>query len=268
MRGLIGVAMVAALSPGLAGAQEPAAERDLCSERPGLGTSACTVEPGRILVETGLADWTHEHGDGERIDTVSFAATELRFGVADATEVQLSWTPYGHQRTRDGAGTVEKAGRVGDVRLAAKQNLSNPDGRGLSFAVLPFVTLPVGRMPIGMGDWGAGLLAPLTYDLTDAIQLEFTPEVDAAVNADGHGRHLAYSGVVGAAVDVTSRVAVMAEVQALHNHEPYDHATSWVAGLSAAWQPRRRVQFDVGAVAGLDHDAPALRIYGGFVTQF
>lgn len=262
MRRLFGAAMLAVLLP------SPAAARDLCAERPGLGTPACTVEPGHLQVETGLADWTRERGDGERIDTIQFAFTELRFGIGEATELQLAWTPYGHQRLRDAAGGVDRVGRVGDVRLAVKQNLANPDGHGLSVALLPFATLPVGRQPIGAGDWGAGLVAPVTWDLSDAVQLEFTPEVDAAVDEDGRGRHLAYSGVAGVEWDPAEGIEFTAEVQALRDRDPAGRTTSWLAGLSAGWQPNHHLQFDIGAAAGLDHDAPGLRVYGGLVTLF
>ena len=34
--------------------------RDYCPARPGLGSPACTIDPGRVSVETSLADWTLE----------------------------------------------------------------------------------------------------------------------------------------------------------------------------------------------------------------
>ena len=43
--------------------------RDLCPDRPGLGTPACTVDKGRVLLEVGLADWTRDDSGGTRTDT-------------------------------------------------------------------------------------------------------------------------------------------------------------------------------------------------------
>jgi hypothetical protein len=257
--------LVPTIAPGIACAQQ----RDLCSQRPGLGTPACTVDPGHLLVETGLADWTREHDEDERQDTVLIGATLARLGIGEMTELQLGWTPYGHQRTRDRLdGTVERKGGTGDVTLGLKQNLANPDGHGFSVAVLPSVSLPVGHEPIGAGDWGTSVLVPVTYDLSDAVQLEFTPEVDAAVDDDGHGRHLAYSGVAGVEWDVVESVELVGEVQALRDRDPTGHTTAWLAALSAAWQPSHRLQLDLGAATGLNHDAPDLRVYTGIVALF
>jgi hypothetical protein len=258
------VLLVAAL-PGMAVAQH----RDLCAQRPGLGTPACTVELGRVMVETGLADWTLERDDDGRTDTIEAGDTLVRIGVGTATEVQFGWTPYGHQRLRDAAtGTVTRTARVGDVTLGVKQNLARPDGHGLSFALEPFVTLPVGRTPIGAGDWGGGIVAPLTYDLSDVLQLEFTAEADAAVDEDGHGRHLAYSGVLGAEFDISEHLELVGEMQAIRDCDPAGRTTQYLAGLATVWQPSDRLQFDLGTAAGLNHAAPDVRIYGGVSALF
>ena len=246
-----------------------AQERDLCAQRPGLATPACTVDPGHVLIETGLADWTREHDDGERQSTVLIGATLARLGIGSSTEVQLGWSPYGHQRTRDRLdGTVERQGGTGDVMLGLKQNVANPDGHGLSIALLPSVTLPVGREPIGAGDWGATMLVPVTYDLSDAVQLEWTPEIDAAVDQDGNGRHLAYGSVVGVEWELVDGIELVGEIQATRDRDPSEHTTAWLAGLSAAWQPSHHIQFDIGGAAGLNRAAPDLRVYTGVAALF
>lgn len=258
------VMLVVAL-PGVAAAQH----RDLCAERPGLGTPACTVEPGHVLVETGAIDWTRERDDNGRTDTIGIADTLVRVGVGTATELQVGWPPYGRQRLRDATtGAVTRRGRVGDVMLGVKRNLAEPDGHGLSFALTPFVTLPVGRTPIGAGDWGGGIVAPLTYDLSDAVQVEFTAEADAAVDEDGHGRHLAYSGVAGVEWDVVEHVELVGEVQAIRDRDPAGRTTQYLAAVSAAWQPSGHIQFDIGTAAGLNHAAPDVSVYGGIAALF
>ncbi|GGB17636.1 hypothetical protein GCM10011380_03950 [Sphingomonas metalli] len=258
------IALIAAtlLTPALAHAE------DLCTERPGLGTSACTIGTGHVQVATGLAEWTREREDGERRDTVVIGSTSLRIGVGEASELRLGWTPYAQERERAADGSVETHGGVGDLRLGFKQNLMNPDGHGLSVALLPFAILPTGRPPAGAGTWHAGLIAPVTWDASDSIQLEFTPEVEAAANESGHGRHLAYSSVVGAEWEASKAIHLVAEVQAERDNDPDEHRTEWLAGLAAGWRPTERLQFDVGTAAGLNHDAPGLRVYGGVVAQF
>lgn len=246
-----------------------AEDRDYCPARPGLGTPACTIAPGKVSVETSLADWERDDQPDTRTDTVLIGDTQVRIGLTDRIEALVGWTPYGHVRERDKAsGTIDRTAGVGDVTFGFKANLSHPDGKGLSIAVLPYATLPTGRTPIGAGDWGGGVLVPVTYDLSDAVNLQFTPEIDAAVNESGDGRHLAYSAVIGVGVQLSKALDVTAELQDLRDEDPTDTTTQTFAALSLAWMASDDLQLDVGGVAGLNHDAPDARVYAGVARRF
>lgn len=242
-------------------------ERDYCPARPGLGTPACTMAPGQVSVETSLGDWTLDKQGGDRTDTVLIGDTSLRIGLTDTIEAQVGWTPLGIVRERTG-GAVARKTRAGDATLGIKANLRNPDGSGLSVAVQPFVTLPVGRTPIGAGDWGAGLIVPVTYDLSKAVNLEVTPEVDAAVDQDGRGRHLAYSAVVGVGFALNDALTFTLEDQLVRDEDPSGSTTQDLASASLAWMPRKTLQLDIGAVAGLDRNAPDVELYAGIARRF
>jgi hypothetical protein len=193
----------------------------------------------------------------------------VRYGLTDSLEARVGWTGYGHERVRDRmTGGVSRQSGVGDVTLGLKQNLSNPDGSGLSIALLPFATLPVGRQPVGAGDWGAGMLIPVTYELSDTIQLGFTPEVDAEVDEDGDGRHLAFSGVVEFNDKLNDALTATLEYQALRDRDPAGHETRQIAGLSLAWEAKRQLQLDIGSNIGLDHAAPNVELYVGISRKF
>ena len=244
-------------------------EREYCPARPGLGTPACTTASGRVSVETGLVDWTVERNPAQRAETILIGDTLVRIGLADSVEAQFGWTPYGHVSTRNaGAGPIDKMAGAGDVTLGLKANLAHPDGSGLSVAVQPFATLPVGRTPVGAGDWGVGLVAPVTYDLSDAINLQFTPEIDAAVDEDGRGRHFAYSGTIGLGVAISDAVSATVEFQALRDDDPAGGQTQPLAALSVAWMPNDDLQLDVGGVVGLNDDAPDAELYVGLSRRF
>src|SRR3954447_827014 len=77
--------------------------RDLCAERPGLDTPACTVDPGHLQMEVGLGDWTLDKQPDSRTDTFVTGAISARYGVGNSTEIRFGWTVYGHSRTRDHA---------------------------------------------------------------------------------------------------------------------------------------------------------------------
>lgn len=243
--------------------------RDFCPDRPGLGTPACTVEPGQFVVELGLGDWMHEHDATTRIDTVLAGDALLRVGLTDSLEWQVGWTAFGHQHTRDRAtGAFDKASRVGDVTLALRQNLRNPDGSGFSLAVMPYATLPVGRQPIGAGDWGAGLRVPVSLEINDTLSLTAAPEVDAAVDEDRHGRHLAYGSAAGLSLDLGEHLSAAAEVSLMRDRDPVEHETEALAGLSAGWQPNDDLQFDIGVNLGLNRQSPDGEIYFGISRRF
>ena len=246
-----------------AGAQE----REYCPERPGLDTPACTIAPGRISVETSPADWTRDDQPGSREDSILFGDTLVRVGVSDTIEARIGWTPFGHDRMRDSSG-VDSVSGIGDVSLGMKANLHHPDGSDLSVSVLPFVTLPVGRSSIGAGDWGAGFLVPFTSELSDSVSLDLTPEIDAAVDQDGNGRHLAYSSTAGLSVAVSKAVTLTGELQASRDDDPDKHTSQALAALSLAWMARDDLQFDMLGAAGLNHDTPDARVYAGVSRRF
>jgi len=242
--------------------------RDLCAERPGLDTPACTVDPGHLQVEVGLGDWTLDRQSGNRTDTILLGDISARYGVGESTEIRLGWTAYGHVRTRDATGAIDRTSGTGDVTIGLKQNLSNPSGDGFSIALLPYATLPTGRNNIGAGDWGAGLLIPVSFNLTDKLTWETTPEVDAAVDSDGKGRHLAFGSAAGLGIKLNEKWSMSVETQVIRDRDPGGHSTQALAGAYLAWQPRDRLQFDAGAQAGLNHASPDVELYFGISEKF
>jgi hypothetical protein len=97
--------------------------RDLCADRPGLGTPACTVEPGKFVFELGLGDWTRESDGPQRTDTILTGDALLRIGLTSSLEAQVGWTALGHVRERDSvAGSDRQAGadRRRDARTTAR----------------------------------------------------------------------------------------------------------------------------------------------------
>lgn len=264
----------ATLPVAAAHAQEagPAPKHDLCSERPGLTTPECVIEPGHVQLETGLADWTLDKHDGEREDTVLFGQSLARIGLIKGVEARLGWTPYGIDRDRqDGAVTHERG--IGDVSVGLKANLrdaSDHGDKGVSVALISFATLPAGHDAIGAGTWGAGLLMPLGYVVSKRFEVALTPEVDARPDDDGQGRHLRYSLAAGTAYHLDDAVTVQAEALALRDDDPDParRGTQTFASTSLAVQPNDRTQFDIGGIAGLNHAAPDLELYAGITRWF
>jgi hypothetical protein len=243
--------------------------RQFCPDRPGLDTPPCTVDPGHVTVEMGGLDWTKEKDPDTRTDTLVAGDLLVRLGLTDSLEAKVGWTPYGHVRERDReTGAITRSSGTGDVSVSLQQNLSNSDGQGFSIAIAPYATLPTGGKAIGAGDWGAGVLVPISYGITDKISLIATPEIDAAVDEDRDGRHLAYGSAVGVNYQFSKTLTSALEFQATRDDDPEGHDTETLASLSVAYQPKDGLQFDVGAVKGLDHDSPDIELYFGIAKRF
>ena len=262
--------LAAAIGCGGAQAQTDApALRDLCADRPGLDTPPCTLDKGHVAIELGLGDWTRDKNKGIETDKVAAGDWLIRVGVTDSLEAQFGWTSYSHVRLRDRqTGVVDTASGVGDVTIALRQNLRNPDGSDVSIAVMPYVSLPAGAAQIGAGDWGAGLLLPMTFDLANGLSLALTPEIDAAVDSDGDGRHLAFGTVVGLGIEISDRLSGTVELSVMRDRDPDGHGTDALAGLSLGWQPDANLQFDIGLNLGLNRNSPDSEIYFGLVRRF
>jgi len=242
--------------------------RDFCPDRPGLGTPACTIDPGHFDIELGIADWSLDRTPDSRIDTIEAGQLLVRLGLTDSLEAQLGWTAFGHVRTRDrSTGSLDHESGTGDLTLALRQNLRSPDGSGFSLAVMPFATLPTGGAAIGAGEWSAGLLVPLSYDLGEGVQVGLTGRVEATADSDRDGRHLAYGGVAGLSVPLSDALGATFEIAAGRDEDPAGHSTEWLAGISAGWMANDDLQLDAGANIGL-HGAPDVQLYLGVSRRF
>lgn len=236
---------------------------ELCPTRPGLDTPSCIVDPGHALLELGLADWTLDRGAGARTDTIATGQVLLRYGIDERTEVQLGWTAYGHRRIRDATGITDTGG-VGDVTLALKRSLGEPNG---PVAIQAYVSAPTGGEAIGAGDWQAGVLLPVSIPLPNDFELGLTPEVDWLANEDGKGHHFAYGTAFGVSKELAKSVTFTVEGKVTHDDEPGNRMTPVLASASLAWQTDDDDQFDIGVVKGVA-DAPDIEVYVGVSRRF
>jgi hypothetical protein len=237
------------------------AQEDFCTDRPGLGTPACTIGARRLAVEVGVIDFEQDRSSGQRSRTVSAGDVLLRYGLSDRSEIQAGWTPY----TATAEQGRERRSGVGDVTLAFRRTLSSGE---VALAAMPFVTVPTGSNGFGAGDWAAGLIVPASADLPAGFGLAVTGSVEAAVDADRAGRHLAYGAVVGLDLPAPAGFGATVELAARRDRDPLGATTSWLAGLSGTWAPSERLQLDLGAEVGLDRDTPDVALHLGFARRF
>lgn len=243
--------------------------RSFCPDRPGINTPPCTIDPGRLSLEVSGVDWTHDRTADSIDDTVLIGDVALRYGIADSAELRLAWTPYGHVRSRDRAtGAVNTASGVGDVTIGIKRNLIDPSGGGFSIAVLPSVTLPTGGDALGAGDWSASLLLPVNVPLSDSVAFIATPEIDAATDGDGHGRHLAFGTSFGLGIAASDSIALAFEGSILRDDDPDAASTQTLVAASLGWAINDQTQLDISTEIGVGGGTPDRRIYLGIARRF
>lgn len=255
-----------AAAPAVAQGAPPA--RDYCASRPGLGTTPCTIAPGKVSVELALIDWERDRQSGSGTDSVVAGDIAVRLGIGDTIELIGAATPYGFVRTSRAGGARATDHGSGDVTFGAKVNLVHPDGAAFSLAISPFVSLPVGGKALGAGQWAGGVVVPMSYLLGESVSLQLTPEYDIAADSDGRGRHPAYSLIAGVAMAVSDAASMTHEIAIGRNLDPERGATQAFYSFSVAWTPRDDLQFDLGTVLGLNSRSPDVRFYAGIARLF
>ena len=243
-----------------------AEQRDFCADRPGQTTPPCTLAPGSFMVETAAVGWSVSADPDQRTDSVTFASSVLRAGLTQRLEAQIGWTPYGVVRNRDRTtGLLTRQGGTGDVSLGLIYGLAGANG---PLAIQAAITLPTGSSALGAGDWSAQLRLPAVVSLGSGVQLAITPEVDAAANDSGKGRHLSYGGATGVGIPLTEKLGLGLDVSVFRNDEPTGAVTLASAGASLAWQMSANTQLDVGGTAGLNANSPNVGVYFGIAHRF
>ena len=243
-----------------------AEDRDFCANRPGLGTPACTLAPGKAMIEMGLGAWDHTSDSSSIEDDVTLGDALLRVGVTETTEVQIGITSHVIQRSRDRAsGSVDRVTGIGDGTLAIRQSLTGPNGK---IAVEVFATAPLAKPPIGAGQWSGGVILPAGFELPSGFELDLTPELDFAANASGAGHHLAWGGVIGLSHGLGKQLTLTGEVSAFRDDDPDGRSTDARLAGSLAWQVSDTFQLDFEADAGLTAGAPDRSLALGLAWRF
>lgn len=251
-------------------ATQAQADKDFCADRPGKSSPTCTLDAGRVQGEASLIDWSHSR-DNETIEDQTLIGDLLvRYGLTRSTELRAGWTSYGVDRTRDRAsGMVDRRTGSGDVTLGVRQSLRDGGpSRGVAISVQPFVTLPVGRTPIGAGTWGAGVIVPAQAFLSKTWSITVDPEVDAAPDENGSGRHLAYAMVADLRWKATPSLQLAGETWVRRDDDPAGHETQASFDATAAYQLGKNAQIDVAAYAGLNQATPRWQLLLGLARRF
>jgi hypothetical protein len=241
--------------------------KPLCSDRPGRGTGACTVEDGHWQVELGLWDATFQHRAGVTTDVTQAANPAVKYGISDNADIEASMALYQSVRVHDASGSQTVSG-AGDLFLRAKWNPNGGEESEFTWILDPFVKLPTASRELGNGEVEAGLLIPMALELGGSWAIESTPEADYLLNESGSGYHGAVIDVIGLGRDIEGGFNVAVEIWTSQNFDPQGTESQYSFGPAIAWQPDPNDQLDGGFAVGLNRATPDLELYVGFSKRF
>jgi len=240
-------------------------DKPICPDRPGRGTSACTLDEGHAQLELGLFDESFQRRSSVTIDAGSAGSLLAKWGVSDRVDVEAGMALYQFQRVHDATGTATASG-IGDLFLHAKYNPLTSDG---PFALVldPFLKLPTAGGGLGNGAVEGGMVLPMSYDLGGNWSLAMTPEADVLLNASGSGHHANLVDVVGIGRSFGA-LSLGAEIWTGQNLDPAGTVSQYSFDLDAAWLIGNDTQLDTGLNLGLNRATPDLEIYFGVSRRF
>src|SRR5258706_7015553 len=82
----------------------------ICPDRPGKGTSACTLAAGHAQLELGLFDESFQRRSGVTTDSGGAGSLLAKWGVNDRMDLEARMALYQFQRVRDATRTTTASG--------------------------------------------------------------------------------------------------------------------------------------------------------------
>ena len=237
----------------------------ICTDRPTKANSPCTVPAGSVQIETDVINWTRLGAPGVQTDTVLYTNPTVKYGLGNATDIELNIAPYETIRTRAG-GVVDIEGGVGDLYLRVKQLLTAPSSK-VQVALIPYVKAPTARLGVGNGRVEGGVIAPVAFTLPQGVTITAQPEVDVLADATRGGRHAQLVGIVNFAKSI-GKATLYAELWSAQNYDPARTVRQYSADVMAACLIAPTVQIDAGGSFGLNRLTPAAQLFVGLSTRF
>lgn len=238
----------------------------ICTDRPTNGNYACTVPKGMVQIEADAFSWTTDRIGGVRSDEFTGAATVLKYGLSDSSDIQIAWTPYNRLRVRDAAGLVTTDEGVSDVTLLFKQRLTNPENP-VQVALLPFVSLPTASAGFGSGKVEGGVAVPINYYIPGDWVLTFGPQLNILTDADGSGRHVGVRQLINMAKSFGD-FTIINELSTDWDFDPSGTIRQYSYNNALVWLANPNLQFDIGTSTGLNRNTPDFAAYVGISTRF
>jgi hypothetical protein len=244
----------------------PAPLRPMVTDRPGNTDSPQTVPAGMVQLEIDFATLARDTRGSQRATSLSIAATNLKYGLTDALDLQLIATPYRRDEVED-RGTGAEASTEGwsNTTLRLKWNLWGNDAGPTAAALIPFVVLPTGDPDLETEELQGGLALPFALDLGQGLGFGAWTAAAALRDPDDRDHEFVWRSTVKLSSALGERWQVWGELFAQVPSASDAFAT---ADLGLVFQPRPDLAFDATVFVGLNEAAPDLALALGLSWRF
>jgi hypothetical protein len=166
--------------------------REMSTDRPDKTESAYTLDAGHFQFEMDSFAFSRDRrnpdNDGTKVDSYTFAATNLKLGLTNNIDLQFVFEPHNIQKTRarddDGVVFHETREGFGDLTSRVKFNIWGNDGGMTALAIMPFITVPTSQDDLGTNKVEGGIIVPLAVALPCEFNMGVMTEVDFIRNED------------------------------------------------------------------------------------
>ena len=212
----------------------------LTSNRPGISDSEALVPARAIQLEAGVqAQGEPSHSDLS--SSATFGQLTLRAGVRPRIELFVGWDGLSLDRVRVNGQSRFVAGG-NDLRLGTKLAVLSEERHGLTLAVAPAWSFPVGSEETTSGSNDPSLRLLWARSLTAAWSL--SGNVLFTRTSDAGARYLDNAVMVGVTRAFTDTVSAFGEVSGVLAAA---HANAWTIDGGVAWIARPDLQWDLSA---------------------
>lgn len=237
--------------------------REMQPDRPNRTNTPTTIDAGHFQVEVGVfGTMLDRDGPDDRTRDWSIGETNVRVGVTDRLELNAVVAPHvvSHERGQD------YASGFGDTIVGLKWNLAQPDGKGVSIALQPQVTLPTAAHGLGDGHVEVVVNLPVHTDLPAGFGIGVMPQVSWQRD-DANTRYVA-GWQASAALDHQLGPADLYVEYAWHDTSEAGAPAEHVLGLGGTVALGKNIVADAGTELGLSRGADDVALFTGVSARF
>jgi hypothetical protein len=249
--------------------------RDMSTDRPDKTESAYTLDAGHFQFEMDVFAFTRDRrnpdNDGTKVDTYTFAGTNLKMGLTNNIDLQFVFEPLTIERSRerdaDGVVFHETRQGFGDITTRVKFNIWGNDCGMTALAIMPFFTLPTSEDNLGTDQIEGGIIVPLAVALPYDFSMGVMTEVDFVRNEDEGRYDTVFINTITFSHDLVGNLGAYIEFFSAVNS---NKASRWegTVDLGFTYAFTDDIQLDWGVNVGVTRAAEDINPFLGLSMRF